>query len=159
VGEATFCAALDAAVPQWREQREYPSLFAAFLRDGARTRRERIEDVVASALGRVLDPAASLAEVLDVRVDRVYVRTVIETVLRATLAYDTAWVDASAAERVADSFVASFGPRSALLDEWVSVAQERRLPRVDAPHLRDIRYGVVGVDREVAGILWVADEE
>jgi len=53
VGEATFCAALDAAVPQWREQREYPSLFAAFLRDGARTRRERIEDVVASALGRV----------------------------------------------------------------------------------------------------------
>jgi hypothetical protein len=30
---------------------------------------------------------------------------------------------------------------------------------VDAPHLRDIRYGVVGVDREVAGILWVTDED
>jgi hypothetical protein len=134
-------------------------LFASFVQGSAGLAPQRIEAVVALALGPTLDPDAPLVDVLGARLDRVDARKAIESVLRTTLAYDVDWVDGATAERVAESFVACFEPEAAFWTNghlWRRNGDSRAWTPIASATLDT---GVVGVDGALAGVLWFIDED
>ena len=158
MSEEAFWAALDSAIPRWRDRREYPLVFAGFDRS-AGTQRERVGRVVALALGAAYEPEAALEDALDPRLDQAGTHSAIERGLRRTLAYNTKWVNASKARRVADAFVACFSSDAAFLTNgylWVSREDTNGwTPLTTAT----FDTGIVAVDDVAAGILWVTDED
>lgn len=159
MSEEAFWAALDAAVP--RDRGDYPFVFAGIRRKGARTQRERIEEVVAMTLGRRLRrplrrtlprrraSSRALDEALDRghEVDRAQARFFLDSALCTTLAYGEEWVESNRARHVADTFVACFGPEATF---WTNYPQLT---------LSLVETGVVAVDSTAAGILWIVDED
>jgi hypothetical protein len=159
MSEEVFWAALDAAVPRWRDRREYPLIFAGFERSSPGTQRERVKGVVTLALGTTFQPDSALEDALDLRLHRAGAHAAIERGLRSTPAYNAEWVNASKARRVADAFVGCFSADAEFLTNgylW--------LPNEDTSAWTGLTSatfdtGVVAVDDLAAGILWVTDED
>jgi len=159
MSEEVFWAALDAAVPRWRDRREYPLVFAGFERSRVGTQRERVGGVVALALETAFEPESALEDALDLRLDRAGAHAAIERGLHKTPAYNAKWVNASKARRVADAFVACFGSHAEFLTNgylWLSNEDTSGwTPLTSAT----FDTGIVAVDEVAAGILWVTDED
>ncbi len=158
MSDSSFWSALDAAVPEWRDQ-PFPSLFAALDRGREAPRRERVDELVVSTLGKVFAPQPSLEEALDQQIDAATARAVIESILHRTLAYDSDWVEPAHAKHVASTFVARFADDA---DFWTNgeLWQRDGESRSWSPlTLATFDTGVAAVDGDAAGILWVTDED
>jgi len=157
MSDSALWSALDAAVPRWRDP-DFPSLSVALEGGGTAPRRERVEGLAASALGNAFAPQPSLDDALE-QIDAATARAVIASILVKTLAYDSDWVERADAEHVASIFVACFSDDA---DFWTNgeLSRRDRSARSWSP-LTSATFdtGVLAVDDEAVGILWVTDED